>query len=147
MSEQSPRVNPWLTKGSSHLFKGTDAKQPINDISCVEPQSPFNNSAVKDYSIRPSSKQPLSDPEERLSMARSFLHQIMNSIKSSSLDSLLSFDYTVFENYSTVGLANEGNNCYQNSVIQVRHMLCSFSSSAYFIFPFFSLSLLIFLIV
>ena len=28
-------------------------------------------------------------------------------------------DYSVFEGYETVGFMNEGNHCYQNSVLQV----------------------------
>ena len=48
-------------------------------------------------------------------------------------------DFGVFEGYETVGFVNEGNNCYQNSVIQVT-VLGSVNGSACFISPHSSVS-------
>ena len=103
--------NPWLTRGTAHILKsGRSAPPPT--ISQVSQQK----STYKEYSLCSEVFTPTSSLQSCLSSISEYISSLLdNDIR----DSIYTTDFSVFDNTSFVGLKNEGNNCYQNCIIQV----------------------------
>ena len=107
--EPKKPTNPWLSKGTSSLFQGVAKRAPetstpkpeINKQSIVYDKKPI----LTDYFIHPSSNEE-EGLNESLSQVRSYIENIEGDM-----------DMICKEGD---GFVNEGNNCYQNSVIQVK---------------------------
>ena len=108
--------NPWLTKGTAHILKGTRSTVPAN-CHPIQPEK-SSESLYKEYSLQSKDFPSSSCPEDCITKVACYI----DSIKEIYLDSeeqLDKFnDYSVFDDYESIGFLNEGNNCYQNCVIQ-----------------------------
>ena len=116
-------TNPWLSKGTSSLFQGVAKRAPetstpkpeMNKQSIVYDKKP----TLTDYFIHPSSNEE-EGLNESLSQVRSYIENIEGDMDMICKEGDEMTGFGVFEGYETVGFVNEGNNCYQNSVIQVK---------------------------
>ena len=121
--EPKKPTNPWLSKGTSSLFQGVAKRAPetstpkpeMNKQSIVYDKKP----TLTDYFIHPSSNEE-EGLNESLSQVRSYIENIEGDMDMICKEGDEMTDFGVFEGYETVGFVNEGNNCYQNSVIQVK---------------------------
>lgn len=140
MAEGLPEkfTNPWLSKGSSHILKSNSPKTPPPNEVSIPPT--FPNSDIKgyqEYNIR------FHAAERDLSVE--VIQDKLNNYLSSVSDDLSIIlgkedkrtDSSVMLKYKTVGLVNECNNCYQNSVIQVFIIFFTLFFSACYITPLF----------
>lgn len=123
MSAQEASVkppNPWLTKGSSQLFSKGSLKSPVNSSPQVHPHSITgdNKQSYSDYFLQSSPKSSIS-LEECLTETKAIIEDIEKDMNTICMQDEETTNYSVFEGYETVGFMNEGNHCYQNSVLQV----------------------------
>ena len=127
--------NPWLTKGSSQLFSRGSLKSPVHSAPQVHPHSidEDGKQSYSDYFIQSSGKSSVS-LEECLTETKAIMEDIEKDMNAICMQNEKTTDSSVFEGYETVGFMNEGNYCYQNSVLQVS-VLFGVHGSAYFIIP------------
>ena len=115
-------TNPWLTKGSKHLFNSSTQRPASNaNVNPMAMSESSRQSGRRDYFIHPDVKRDQIMTEELLST----LHTVIGSISmdldvvTKQNDELVSL--SIMKGFDTIGIGNEGNNCYQNSVFQVFH--------------------------
>lgn len=112
--------NPWLSKGTKHLFNSSTQRLPSNAASNpIKLNESSHLSNRRDYYILPDPVTDISQNEMNLSL----LHELVCSLEMDQ-DKILRregklVDQTVMEGFSTVGIVNDGNHCYQNSIFQV----------------------------
>ena len=111
--------NPWLTRGTAHILKGTRSTVPAN---CHPIQSEkVSESLYKEYSLQSKDFPSSSSLDDCLTKVSCYIDSLLisNDDNEEQLDKFN--DYSVFDDYESIGLFNEGNNCYQNCVIQVSY--------------------------
>lgn len=106
--------NPWLTKGTAHILKSGKSANPPQTQETI--QSSKKESNYKEYSVESKDFVATTSPQESLLSVSQYVDSLKTLLN--QMDSIKA-DFSVFENYSFVGLINEGNNCYQNCIIQV----------------------------
>ena len=113
-------TNPWLTKGSKHLFNSSTQRLPSNvNVNPMAVNEISRQSGRRDYFIHPDGKRDQLLTEDVLTT----LHTVVSSINMDSdvvtkRDGEL-VDFSIMKGFDTIGIGNEGNNCYQNSIFQV----------------------------
>ena len=140
MSEESPKkfVNPWLAKGSMHILEKNSPKVPPSPETSASPICVCTETKVfQEYNVR------FQTMEENLSVSvvedslRSYVTSVTNDLSIILENEGKLTDSSVMSECKTVGLVNECNNCYQNSVIQVL-LFCPSLFSAFCIIRLFS---------
>ena len=122
MSEEAPKkfTNPWLSKGSSHILKSNRPKVPPSPESSVSPISAsYETKAFQEYDIRFQSLEENCSVNEIQNSLRDYISTVANDLTVILQNEDKLTDSSVLSEYKTVGLVNECNKCYQNSVIQV----------------------------
>lgn len=123
--------NPWLTRGTAHILK---ANKPVPPPQSVPIQSiSSGKSTFKEYSIQAKDFLPQLPIEDSLSAVASYIDSIRDSIIDLYEKNEETTGFSVFDEVESVGFINEGNNCYQNCVIQV-YIYNLFLFSVFFIF-------------
>lgn len=123
--------NPWLTRGTAHILK---ANKPVPPPQSTPIQSiSSGKSTFKEYSIQSKDFLPQLSIEDSLSAVASFIDSLRDKTTSIYEKNGETTDFSVFDEVETVGFINEGNNCYQNCVIQVS-IIYLFLFSVFFIF-------------
>ena len=117
-------VNPWLTKGSKHLFDSSTAKLSPNANVSLHPNTSsapsfLGKRNVKDVFIHASSAGKQLDDEQHIIAFNNRLCTLCSNLDNICIEDGELVDPRVFTGFQTVGFDNEGNNCYQNSVFQV----------------------------
>ena len=95
-------------------------KSPVNSSPQVHPHSITgdNKQSYNDYFLQSCTKSSIS-LEECLTETKTIIEDIERDMNTICMQNEEITDYSVFEGYETVGFMNEGNHCYQNSVLQV----------------------------
>lgn len=122
MSEEAPKkfTNPWLSKGSSHILKSNRPKVPPSPENSVSPISAsYETKAFQEYDIRFQSQEENLSVNGVQNLLRDYISAVANDVTTILQNEDKLTDSSVMSEYKTVGLVNECNNCYQNSVIQV----------------------------
>ena len=117
-------VNPWLTKGTKHLFDSSTSKPPPNANVSLHPNIAASPSSlckrnVKDVFIHASSTGKQQDDGQRITSFNNRLCTLCSNFDTICIENGELVDPRVFTGFRTVGFDNEGNNCYQNSIFQV----------------------------
>lgn len=127
MSEEAPKkfTNPWLSKGSSHILKSNSPKVPPSPESFVSPISAsYETKVFQEYDIRFQSLEENCSVNVIQNSLRDYISTVANDLTVVLKNEDKLTDSSVLSEYKTVGLFNECNNCYQNSVIQVCSFFC-----------------------
>lgn len=127
MSEEAPKkfTNPWLSKGSSHILKSNRPKVPPSPESFVSPISAsYETKVFQEYDIRFQSLEENCSVNVIQNSLRDYISTVANDLTVVLKNEDKLTDSSVLSEYKTVGLFNECNNCYQNSVIQVCSFFC-----------------------
>ena len=106
--------NPWLTKGTAHILKSGKSVNPPQTHESIQLSKKESN--YKEYSVQSKDFVSTTSPQESLLCVSQYVDSLKTLLN--QMDNIKA-DFSVFDNYSFVGLINEGNNCYQNCIIQV----------------------------
>ena len=115
--EQPVKVsNPWVSKGTKHLF-GDSHSPPVNsnpNVFCAQ-----ETGIHKDFFIHSTAKSGEMVSESDLYLIRIFLESLQSQMQQVREKDGKVIDSGVLDGFTTIGFENEGNYCYQNSVLQV----------------------------
>lgn len=109
--------NPWLTRGTAHILKANKPVQPV-------PKEPLQlsstqNQQFKEYSVLSQDFVSKTSIEDCFYSLIDYIDSIKGVHELFCDDNGYPVDSSVFKGYRFLGFINEGNNCYQNCVIQV----------------------------
>lgn len=114
------KSNPWISKGTKHLF----------DDSCIAPVnaqpsviSSQDAGVHKDLFIHSKAKSGERWSESDLSVIRIYLESIRSQIQVLTEKDGKTVDSGVLDGFATIGFDNDGNYCYQNSILQVHEIV------------------------
>ena len=109
--------NPWLTRGTAHILKSNKPAQspPITQNQALQ------NSKYQyiTYSIQSKDFPSTSSIQDKMPEIIHYIDSLKENIGILCNDKEDTTDFSVFDGYKFIGFVNEGNNCYQNSVLQV----------------------------
>ena len=115
--EKSVKIsNPWISKGTKHLF-GDSCSSPVNSNPNV--LSVQDTGVQKDLFIHSTAKVGETVSESDLYLIRVFLESFQSQIQQMTDEDGKMIDSSVLDGFATIGFVNEGNYCYQNSILQV----------------------------
>ena len=115
--EKSVKIsNPWISKGTKHLF-GDSCSSPVNSNPNV--LSVQDTGVQKDLFIHSTAKVGETVSESDLYLSRVFLESFQSQIQQMTDEDGKMIDSSVLDGFATIGFVNEGNYCYQNSILQV----------------------------
>lgn len=131
--EQSGQVsNPWISKGTKHLFSDSHCSSTYADPVVT---NSHETGVQKDYFIHSTAKNEQSVDESQLTKLHLFMESLRSHMDQITEENGAAVDSSVLEGFATIGFENEGNYCYQNSIIQVIVLLHFYIvSSSYPIF-------------
>ena len=115
-------VSPWLSKGSGHILRANVPKPPSN-VAPPSSANPISGAPAmfRDYTIHYSQTTEEESAEDCLNALRNYVFCVKDNPSMILEDNGKATDSSIFDDYETVGLVNECNNCYQNSVLQVAY--------------------------
>ena len=113
-------VSPWLSKGSSHILRANTPKPPPN-ATLPSSANPISGAPAmfRDYTIHYSHTAEEESVEDCFNALRNYVFCVKDNPSMILEDNGKATDSSILDEYETVGLVNECNNCYQNSVLQV----------------------------
>ena len=113
-------TNPWLTKGSKHLFDSSTQRLPCNaNVNPVTMNESISQNGRRDYFIHPDAKRDKTMTDELLSILNTVTSSISMNADMIRKENGELVDHSIMKGFNTIGIGNEGNYCYQNSIFQV----------------------------